>query len=86
MHKLVAFLILVAVFVVGCGESERSNNVPLADVPENVMKVAKEKLPDVAFDQAWKTRTGNYEVRGKTKSGKTRDIQITPSGEVVEID
>jgi hypothetical protein len=76
---------LILALALGCGDS-KAENVPLDQVPEPVMQVAKGKLPDVHFEQAWKTTKGNYEVRGKTKHGKVRDIQLTPSGEVIEID
>ncbi len=50
------------------------------------MAVAKDKLPGVTFEQAWKTPDGNYEVRGKAQNGKVRDIQVKPNGDVVEVD
>ena len=87
MRSVVMMLALTLLFVVGCGEkTPKGENVELDKVPEAVMKVAKEKLPDVKFEQAWKTPNGNYEVRGKNKAGKTRDIQVKPDGTVVEID
>ena len=80
-------MMLALVFVFGCGEkTPKGENVELDKVPEPVMKAAKEKLPDVKFDQAWKTPNGNYEVRGKAKNGKVRDIQVKPDGTVVEVD
>ena len=80
-------MMVALLFVVGCGEkTPKGENVELDKVPEPVMKAAKEKLPDVKFDQAWKTPNGNYEVRGKAKNGKVRDIQVKPDGTVVEVD
>ena len=79
-------LTLTLLFVVGCESKPKGENVELDKVPEPVMKVAKEKLPDVKFEQAWKTPNGNYEVRGKGKNGKVRDIQVKPDGTVVEVD
>ena len=85
MRSMVMTLLLM--LVVGCGEkTPTGENVPLDKVPEAVMKTAKEKLPGVTFDQAWKTANGNYEVRGKAKNGKVRDIQVKPGGEVLEVD
>ena len=61
MRSVVVVLALSLLFVVGCGEkTPKGENVELDKVPEPVMKVAKEKLPDVKFEQAWKTPGGNY--------------------------
>ncbi len=80
-------IVLALIVVTGCGEkTPKGENVALEQVPELVMKAAKEKLPDVRFEQAWKTPNGNYEVRGKAKNGKVRDIQTKPDGTVVEVD
>ena len=86
MGKIMMF-VLVSGLVVGCGEGSPSGeNVALDQVPEPVMKVAKDKLPGVKFEQAWKTPGGNFEVRGKGQNGKVRDIQVKPNGDVVEVD
>jgi uncharacterized membrane protein YkoI len=81
----------VLVFLVaGCGESlEKTEMVPIEKVPEPMMKVAKEKLPGVTFDTAWTEKEGDktvYEVRGKSADGKTRDIKVSPDGQVLEVD
>lgn len=81
-----AFALLLSL-IMGCGGREPTGkNVPLDQVPATVMNVAKEKLPNIAFEQAWTTPSGNYEVRGRDKNGKVRDIQIKPSGDIVEVD
>ena len=80
-------LILAFLLFAGCGrETPSGQNVPLDKVPQEVMDVAKQKLPGITFEQAWTTPTGNYEVRGRDKNGKVRDIQLKPSGEIVEVD
>jgi hypothetical protein len=76
----------VLVLVVGCGGQEKKEPVPLDLVPETVMKVAKEKLPDVKFERAAKEPNGDYELIGKDKKGKTREIDISPSGQVTQIE
>jgi hypothetical protein len=60
--------------------------VPLEDVPEPFVQKARETLPDIRFDHARKLPNGNYEIRGKTKNGKVREVELSPSGEVVEIE
>ena len=77
-------------FLPGCTEAlEETEMVAIENVPESVMSVAEEKLPWVKFDTAWIEKDGEetfYEVRGKTADGKTRDIKVSPQGEVMEID
>lgn len=77
---------LSALALTGCGE-KKSGKTPmeLKDVPPEIMKVAKEKLPGVTFDAAYKEANGSYEIRGKDKTGKVREIDIKPDGTVEEV-
>lgn len=71
----------------GCGETAlKKTTLELKDVPPHVMSVAREKLPGVNFETAWQMTNGVYEVRGKAKNGKVREIDIKPDGTVVEIE
>jgi hypothetical protein len=74
----------------GCGEAmERPVPVAMDQVPAVVKDAAAKALPDVKFDQAQTvTEDGKnvYEMRGKTKTGKIREVEVTPSGEVVQIE
>ena len=77
---------LVMLVFVGCSEAPKAALMPLDKVPENIMAIAKEKLPDVKFDQAVKGADGRIDVIGKDGKGKVREIEISPSGEVLEIE
>jgi hypothetical protein len=85
-RRILTILTLLA--AVGCGGSGMEKKVPITldQVPENVMKVAKEKLPDVKFERAMKKPNGEFEVIGKNKNGKIREIDIKPDGTVTEIE
>lgn len=72
--------------IVGCSEAPKSQLMPVESVPENIMAIAKEKLPGVTFDQAVKGADGRIEVIGKDAKGKVREIEISPSGEILEIE
>lgn len=76
---------LLIVFL-GCSEAPKAALMPLESVPENIMAIAKEKLPGVKFDQAVKGVDGRIEVIGKDAKGKVREIEISPSGEILEIE
>lgn len=74
----------------GCGdEIERVAPVPMDQVPAPIMKAAREKLPDVAFTTALKGKIRGkdaYELRGKTKQGKIREVEVSTSGEVLDVE
>lgn len=77
---------LSAIVLTGCGgKPEQKTTMELKDVPPDILKVAKEKLPGVTFDSAYKEPSGSYELRGKDKTGKVREIDIKPDGTVEEV-
>jgi hypothetical protein len=82
-----AFAALLLALALGCGDNQpKSVLVPLDEVPAPLLKKAQETLPKVKFDHARKLPNGNYEVRGKEKSGKVREVEMTPEGKVIEIE
>jgi hypothetical protein len=50
------------------------------------MQAAREKLSGVTFDTAWRKASGTYEIRGKQKNGKIREVDIDPDGTIVEVE
>lgn len=92
MRFMKLFSGLLFLLASGCGEAlEPTEMVPIEKLPTPVLKTAQEKLPDVKFDTAWKEHEQEdgeevFEVRGKTSNGKTRDIKVTASGKVLEVD
>ena len=85
MRALICGMFLFCV-AAGCGGASQSQAISINDVPKNLLEIAKEKLPDVTFDQAVKKSNGVLEVRGKDKKGKVRDIEFSKTGEIVEIE
>ena len=79
--------VCVLLAAVGCSEkSPKAERLAVSDVPENLMTIAKEKLPGVTFDQVILKSSGVYEIIGKDDKGKVREIELTPEGEIVEIE
>lgn len=72
--------------VVGCSEAPKAEFLPIDEVPESLMTIARDKLPGVTFDQALIKVNGIYEISGKDARGKVREIELSPEGEVVEIE
>lgn len=79
-------LLLVVISAAGCGSVAAKEAITLDQVPENVMAIAKEKLPGVKFEKAWRKKNGEYEVSGKDSKGKVREIDITADGTVTEVE
>jgi hypothetical protein len=90
MGRFLGALAALALLASGCGKRiEKDESVPLDKVPPAAIKAAHDRLPDVNFETAWKVKgeAGDaYEIRGKTKVGKIRDVQVTDKGEVLEVD
>ena len=84
MRAILTAAVLAA--ALGCGAAQSRDVIQLSDVPENVMTVAKEKLPGVKFEKAWKKKDGTFEVSGKDKTGKVREIDVKADGTVIEIE
>jgi hypothetical protein len=86
--------LVLALAPAGCGEAEKEPEfarraTTVAEVPANVMDVAKKELPGVEFTDAWKNvdRDGkfhSYEIRGHTTNGKIREVRVSPEGKVLE--
>ena len=89
MMRKISALMLSAVLLgaIGCGgEKAAKKPMDLKDVPPDIMKVAREKIPGIEFTEAFREANGNFEVRGKEKNGKVREIDIRPDGTVAELD
>jgi hypothetical protein len=79
-------LVVLAAAAVGCNQEQKKEPVPLDQIPEPAMKAAKERLPNVTFERALKKPNGEFEILGKDKDGKVREVEVTPAGKVVEDD
>ena len=85
------FLGMMLIFVLGCASGPPASDdiVPIDQVPANVMEVARKQLPGYTFDTAYKMKIEGkdaYEVRGKDKRGKVREVEVSATGEVLAIE
>jgi uncharacterized membrane protein YkoI len=82
--------VLLMVAVAGCESEPKSDDiVPIEQVPANVMEVARKQLPGYTFDTVYKMKIDGkdaYEVRGKDKRGKVREVEVSATGEVLAIE
>ena len=85
--RLLAVAMLAAC---GCGEKEeRLEPVPLDKLPAGSMEAAAKALPDVKFDRARKAKFDGkdaFEIIGKDRRGKTREVEVSTEGKVLDIE
>jgi hypothetical protein len=74
----------------GCSESvEKLEPVPLEALPEGALKEASKALPDVKFERARKSKFEGkdaFEIIGKDSRGKTREVEVSTEGKILEIE
>ena len=77
-------------FASGCGSGPTADPiVPMEQVPPKVMEAARKELPGYTFDTAYKMKIDGkdaYEVRGKDKRGKVREVEVSATGEVLGVE
>ena len=85
-------LSLLTVALCGCGDqdgddvAEVKKPMPMDQVPAVVLKAAKEAAPNLTFFAAY---AGKYdgkdaiELKGKTKSGQIKELELSPDGKVL---
>jgi hypothetical protein len=90
MRGTTALLALLLLMAWGCGdEVQRMETVPLDQLPAGSLETAAKALPDVKFDQARKAKFNGqdaFEIRGKDKRGKIREVEVSTSGQILEIE
>jgi len=83
--------ILAVSLAPGCGGTPPKSDpvVPIEKVPPKVMDVARKELQGFTFDTVYKMKIEGkdaYEVRGKDKRGKVREVEVSADGEVIAVE
>jgi hypothetical protein len=84
-------VLLAFSLVFGCGSTPPKSDpvVSIEEVPPKVMDVARKELPGFTFDTVYKMKIEGkdaYEVRGKDKRGKVREVEVSADGEVIAVE
>jgi hypothetical protein len=90
-NRYVAFVLLGLVLVTGCGEERPRPDpiVPIEQVPAPVVEAAKKALPGYTFHTIYQMKVDGkdaYELKGKNKQGKSREVEVSATGEVLAIE
>jgi hypothetical protein len=92
MRSFLPFFISSALSLglLGCGSKAPADpSIPLAEVAPQLVEVAQKTLPDVKFESARKKLVNGeevFEIRGKLPNGKVREVEVSGSGQVVEVE
>ena len=74
----------------GCDSAPTSDDiVPMEAVPAGVLEAARKELPGLTFDTVYRIKVDGkdaYEVRGKDRRGKIREVEVSGTGEVLGIE
>jgi hypothetical protein len=86
-------IVALAAAMIGCaGEDDDDGSgfskqpMALEKVPAVVMKTAKEAAPELTFYAAYKDKFNgqdSIELKGKTKSGKIVEVEVSPDGKLL---
>ena len=84
--------VLLTMILAGCGDIDGDDAgppktaIPLDQVSPVVMATAKKAAPDLTFYAAFKDQfegQNSIELKGKTKSGKIKEIEVSPEGKLL---
>ena len=82
--KATLITLTAATILVACNEEE--NDIPLTDVPANVVSTVQSALPGIVLEEAEKCSEHDeptYKLEGKLINGKEYDIKITESATII---
>lgn len=87
MLKNFASIVLLSILI-GCGSVGEGPKVQvkMEEVPPQALKTAQAKVPGMLFTEAFLKKDGTYEIRGKTKTGKVREVEVKADGTFVDLE
>jgi hypothetical protein len=90
-----AAILALALLTLGCGDGDDDEAftgkkpIPMDQVPAAVLKAAKEAAPELTFYAAFKDQFNgqeSIELKGKTKNGKIKEVEVSPDGKLLGIE
>ena len=87
--QITAVSILSIFSLIACSDKSEEIDIPLSEVPADIINIVQNALPGIAIDEAEKEvkkDTVIYELEGKLLDGKEYEIKITESGTILKIE
>ena len=83
------YAILALTFLNACSDNNNEVEIPLSEIPPNIINIIQNTLPGFSLTEAEKQikkDTVIYELEGKLIDGKEYEIEITKSGTIIKIE
>ncbi len=81
--------VLLILFAAGCASEPRKDPVvPHEQIPAAAMQSVSKQMRGYRFHIAYKIKVDGkdaYEIHGKNKEGDIREIDVSPSGEILAV-
>ena len=87
--KIPAIAILSSLALSACSDKDNDVDIPLSEVPDNIITIVQNTLPGISLTEAEKEVNKDvviYELKGKLINGKEYEIEITESGTILKIE
>jgi len=87
--QLIAVVLFSAFALSACFDKSNEIDIPLSEVPANIITIVQNALPGITLTEAEKeTRdeTVIYELKGKLINGKKYEIEIAADGTIIEVE
>ena len=87
--KTSAIALLLTLTLSACSDKDNDVDIPLSEVPDNIITIVQNTLPGISLTEAEKEVNKDvviYELEGKLINGKKYEIEITESGTILKIE
>lgn len=87
--KISAIAVISTMTLIACTDKDNDIDIPLSEVPANVITIVQNTLPGISLTEAEKEVNKDiviYELEGKLIDGKEYEIEITESGTILKIE
>ena len=86
--KTILITLLAVTSLSACFDDDKETDIPLTEVPTNIVNIVQNTLPGISLTDAEKELKGDvtiYELEGKMINGDEYEIKINDSGTIIKI-
>lgn len=87
--KISATVFFSAITLAACTENSSEIEIPVSEVPANIVTIVQNTLPGISLVEAEKETRDEiviYELEGKLINGKEYEIKIAADGTIIKIE